>query len=58
MSYGKTAIVLHWAIAWAIVLQIVLAGRMDGLTPEAFAVTQLHKSVGITILALSLVRLA
>jgi cytochrome b561/polyisoprenoid-binding protein YceI len=57
--YSILAIVLHWAIALAIVLQIVLAGRMEGpLTPETFAVTQLHKSVGITILLLSLVRLA
>jgi cytochrome b561/polyisoprenoid-binding protein YceI len=56
--YATVAIVLHWTIALAIVLQIVLSGRMDGPhTPETFAVTQLHKSIGITILLLSLVRL-
>jgi cytochrome b561/polyisoprenoid-binding protein YceI len=57
--YSAVAIVLHWTIALAIVLQIVLSGRMEGPhTPESFAVTQLHKSVGITVLLLSLVRLA
>ena len=56
--YSTMAIVLHWAIAAAIVLQIVLSSRMGGPhTPTSFAVTQLHKSIGITILLLSLVRL-
>ena len=31
---------------------------MGGRTPQDFAITQLHKSVGITILLLSLVRIA
>jgi polyisoprenoid-binding protein YceI/cytochrome b561 len=56
--YAAVAIVLHWTIAALIVLQIVIAGRMEGRTPEAFAVLQLHKSVGITVLLLSLARLA
>lgn len=56
--YSSVAIALHWAIFAAIVLQVVLSTRMGGKTPEAFAVMQLHKSVGVTILALSLVRLA
>ncbi len=56
--YSTLAIVLHWLIAAAILLQIVLASRMEGRTPQAFAVTQLHKSIGITILLLSLARLA
>lgn len=56
--YSTVAIGLHWLIAGAIVLQIILAGRMEPPhTPETFAVTQLHKSIGITILLLSLVRL-
>jgi cytochrome b561/polyisoprenoid-binding protein YceI len=56
--YATVAILLHWLIAAAIVLQIALGLRMgSGDTPEAFAVFQLHKSVGITILLLSLVRL-
>ncbi len=57
--YSIVAIALHWLIAAAIVLQVILAGRMEGHpTPETFAVTQLHKSIGITILLLSLARLA
>src|SRR5438045_5239788 len=57
--YSAAAIVLHWTIALAIVLQIILAGRMEGpRTPTSFAVTQLHKSIGVTILLLSLARLA
>jgi cytochrome b561/polyisoprenoid-binding protein YceI len=55
--YSAVAIALHWTIAALIVLQVVLAGRMEARTPEAFAVTQFHKSVGITILLLSLARL-
>ncbi|MFC3078928.1 YceI family protein [Phenylobacterium terrae] len=55
--YATIAIVLHWTIAALILTQIVLAGRMEDRGPEAFAVTQLHKSVGVTILLLSLVRL-
>jgi cytochrome b561 len=57
--YPTIAILLHWLIAAAIIGQIVLAGRMEGpRTPTSFAVTQLHKSIGITILLLSLARLA
>lgn len=56
--YATVAILLHWTIALAIVLQVVLAGRMEGPpSPMSFAITQLHKSVGITILLLSLARL-
>lgn len=55
--YAAGAILLHWVIAALIVLQVVLAGRMEGRTPEAFAVVQIHKSIGITILLLSLARL-
>jgi cytochrome b561/polyisoprenoid-binding protein YceI len=60
VRYATPAIVLHWIIALAIVLQIVLANwRMPGpKTPAIFAVIQLHKSIGITILLLSLARLA
>jgi len=56
-TYSHLAIALHWTIAALIILQVVLAGRMEARTPEAFAVTQLHKSIGITILLLSLARL-
>ena len=56
--YSRVSIVLHWMIAALIILQIILAGRMEGRTPEAFAVVQFHKSIGITVLLLSLARLA
>ncbi len=57
--YSTVAIVLHWAIAAAIVFQVLIAWRMHDLkTPLGFALTQLHKSVGITVLLLSLARLA
>ncbi len=57
--YSTIAIVLHWLIAAAIVFQVLIAWRMHDLkTPLGFALTQLHKSVGITVLLLSLARLA
>jgi cytochrome b561/polyisoprenoid-binding protein YceI len=55
--YATVAIVLHWLIALAIVAQVAIAWRMDGKTPEGFALTQLHKSIGMTILVLSILRL-
>ena len=56
--YRAAAIVLHWAIAALILVQVALGLRMgEARSPEAFAVFQLHKSVGITILLLSLARL-
>lgn len=56
--YRTPAIVLHWLIAAAILFQMQLPWRFHDLkTPEAFALIQLHKSVGITILVLSLARL-
>ena len=56
--YSRGAILLHWAIAACFAFQIGLGWRLDGPRgPEAFAVFQLHKSVGITILLLTLVRL-
>ena len=56
--YRTPAIILHWLIAAAILFQMQLPWRFHDLkTPEAFALIQLHKSVGITILVLSLARL-
>jgi cytochrome b561 len=57
--YSSIAIALHWIIAAAIVGQIALgflmASMPDGLAK--FERFQLHKSVGITILLLSALRL-
>lgn len=61
--YTAVAIVLHWAIAIAILLMIPLGWWMgdqieDGVvTDGVFQAFQFHKSIGLTILALSLVRL-
>jgi cytochrome b561 len=57
-------IVLHWLIAAAVVVQLMLAWRMaaprpDGVvTPEIFNIGQLHKSIGISVLLLMGTRLA
>jgi cytochrome b561 len=58
VRYSTVAIVLHWAIAAALALQIVLGWRIEdveGVTRTA--VMQLHKPVGVTILVLTVVRL-
>jgi len=56
--YSTGAIILHWLIALAIVAETALGWRMDGPPGgTTFAIYQLHKSVGITILALTLVRI-
>ncbi|MBB6424310.1 YceI family protein [Sphingopyxis sp. JAI128] len=57
--YSYTAITLHWLIALLLAFQIALGWTLEGDNgPELFARYQLHKSVGITILLLSLARLA
>lgn len=57
--YSYTAIALHWLIALLLAFQIALGWALEGNnSPELFARYQLHKSVGISILLLSLARLA
>ena len=58
-KYAPVAIGLHWLIALAILFQISLGWRMDDHAhgAQTYLVFQLHKSVGITILLLSLIRL-
>ena len=57
--YTGVAVALHWLIAVSILFQIMLGWRMDdhGNSAVTFLVFQLHKSIGITILLLSLARL-
>ncbi len=61
--YTAFAIVLHWAIAAAILFLIPLGFWMHGraedgdVSAEVFRAYQLHKSIGLTVLWLSLVRL-
>lgn len=55
--YSAGAILLHWAIALALAFQLALGFAMPK-DERGFELFQLHKSVGITILLLTLVRLA
>jgi cytochrome b561/polyisoprenoid-binding protein YceI len=57
--YSRTAIFLHWSIALALAFQLALGWRLEDIPegPGLFAAYQLHKSVGITILLLTIVRL-
>lgn len=56
--YSTVAIVLHWAIAALLFGEVALGLRMAGLRGASrFAVFQVHKSVGITILLLVALRL-
>lgn len=61
MSYSRVAILLHWTIAALIitVLTLGLIMSQEGWVPDPvrFSLYQWHKSIGITILLLSLVRL-
>jgi cytochrome b561 len=62
--YTSVAIALHWIIALSILFMLPLGFWMHraitnpALSQTTFAAFQLHKSLGLTILALSLVRLA
>ncbi|MGH6651618.1 MAG: YceI family protein [Sphingopyxis sp.] len=57
--YSRTAIALHWLLALLLAFQISLGWALEGHnSPELFARFQLHKSIGIAILLLSLARLA
>ncbi|HEX4159213.1 MAG TPA: cytochrome b [Rhizomicrobium sp.] len=59
--YGSVAMTLHWLIAAAIIVNLGLGFYMaDILTdqdPSRFAIIQFHKSIGLTVLALSVLRL-
>lgn len=57
--YHSVAIVLHWLLAGLLVYQFALGLRLDELKGgDKFVAFQLHKSIGITVLLLSLARLA
>jgi cytochrome b561/polyisoprenoid-binding protein YceI len=52
------AIVLHWLLALGMAVQVGMGFAMPHNGPESFAPMQLHKSIGILILILTLARLA
>jgi cytochrome b561 len=58
--FTAPAIVLHWAIAALLLYNIWLGWQYGDLKPglKQFQILQLHKSVGITVLALTVLRLA
>jgi cytochrome b561 len=57
--YDAVAMTLHWLIAALIVTNIALAWYFNTLVGlPKIAPVQLHKSIGITVLILSLARLA
>jgi len=61
--YTAVAIVLHWAIAFAILFNIPLGlwmharAEANEVSEGVFRAFQLHKSIGLTVLALSLIRI-
>lgn len=55
--YSFGAIVLHWLLALALAFQLSLGLGLDHLGTRGFALFQLHKSVGIAVLLLTLLRL-
>ncbi len=58
-SWGSFSKLLHWIIVALIIVQIVLAQIADNLPlgPKMLATLARHKSIGMTILGLALVRL-
>ena len=56
VRYSAGAIILHWLLALALAFQIAIGFAMPHSGPHSFAPMQLHKSVGIAILLLTLVR--
>jgi len=59
VRYDAVAMSLHWLIAALLVANIVLAWYFNTLVGlQKIEPTQLHKSIGITILLLSVLRLA
>jgi cytochrome b561 len=59
--YSNVAITLHWLIALGIIVNIALGLYFADLPrsdPNKFFLTQTHKSIGLTILVLSLIRVA
>ena len=56
--YGALAQLFHWVIVVLIITQFVLALRAEGLSPiKKLAMLGTHKSIGITILVLAVLRL-
>jgi cytochrome b561 len=61
LRYGTVAVTLHWLIAIAIICMIGFGYYLSTLPitdPSLYGLVQIHKSIGLTILVLSLLRIA
>jgi cytochrome b561 len=63
LRYGTVAMTLHWLIALLVIGNVLIgfafANLLDHKTnPYFFLIVQTHKSIGLTVLALSVLRLA
>jgi cytochrome b561 len=59
--YNTVAMTLHWVIALGIIVNIALGLYFPDLPrsdPNKFVLAQLHKSIGLTVLVLSVARVA
>ena len=59
--YGTVAMTLHWLIAALVIANICIGlyfAQLSGDNANLFALVQTHKSIGLTVLVLSLIRLA
>ena len=59
LRYGAVSVTLHWLLAAAILFMLCLGFFMKSLDetdPLTFPLFQLHKSIGLTILMLSVAR--
>ena len=57
-KYTRTAMALHWVVALLIMLNIVLVWMVDYLPDERVRLAiDTHKSIGITVLGLAILRL-
>ncbi|MEJ0044450.1 MAG: cytochrome b [Rhizomicrobium sp.] len=60
LRYNTVAMSFHWIIAALLIANIALGLYMGGLPrsdPSKFMIIQTHKSIGLTVLVLSLLRL-
>ncbi len=56
--YGAVAMTLHWLIAIAIITNLIIILTVDDLPrPERMQWVALHKSIGLTVLILSIARI-
>lgn len=59
LRYGNVAMTFHWVIAILVVANICLGlymGELPRSDPSKYTIYQLHKSVGLTVLTLSILR--